>query len=132
MSSVAAQSSAELLSGRRVLIVEDEMLIAFTLSDMVAGLGCTSQVAGRVAQALLLATTQTFDVAVLDVNLAGESGYAVADALALRGVPFVIATGYGPEGIEAPYRHHPLLSKPYLPRQVEMALLNALRPVATA
>lgn len=126
MKSVTPQSEATALSGRHLLIVEDEMIIALALADMVAALGCTYEMAGRVGKAVALATTQTFDAAILDMNLAGEVGYPIADALSRRDIPFVIATGYGADGIQADYRDRPLLPKPYLPEQVEAALLRVL------
>ncbi|MDZ4868204.1 MAG: response regulator [Alphaproteobacteria bacterium] len=114
------------LKGRHVLIVEDEMIVALDLSDTVERLGCTAAVVGRVGKALEAAVTQRFDVAILDLNLAGEAVYPVADALRERETPFVIASGYGADGIEAAYRDGPRLGKPYSPREVETALLLAL------
>ena len=126
MRAATAKPSAAALAGRHILIVEDEMIIALALADMVAELGCTSVMASRVAKAVPLVTTQTFDAAILDMNLAGEAGYPIAEALDSRGIPFIIATGYGAEGIEAEYRDRPMLPKPYLPEHVEAALLKAL------
>lgn len=114
------------LKGRHVLIVEDEMIVALDLSDTVERFGCTAAVVGRVGKALEAAATQRFDVAILDLNLAGEAVYPVADALRKRETPFVIASGYGADGIEAAYRDGPRLGKPYSPREVETALLLAL------
>lgn len=114
------------LRGRHVLIVEDEMIVALDLSDTVARLGCTAAVVGRLGKALLAAATQRFDVAILDLNLAGEAVYPVADALRERETPFVIASGYAADGIEAAYRDGPRLGKPYSPREVETALMLAL------
>ncbi len=114
------------LKGRHVLIVEDEMIVALDLSDTVERLGCTAAVVGRVGRALQVASTQRFDVAILDLNLAGEPVYPVADALRERDTPFVIASGYGADGIDAGYRDGPRLGKPYSPREVETALLLAL------
>jgi DNA-binding NtrC family response regulator len=114
------------LSGHRILIVEDEMLITLGLIDIVAGLGASWVAASRVAKALALVATEPFDAAFLDMNLAGESGGAVADALSACDMPFVITTGYGVEGIPEKYRSLPRLSKPYMPEQVEAALLNVL------
>ena len=114
------------LSGRHILIVEDEMLIALTLCDVVASFGCTTAAASRAARAVSLATTGKFDAAIVDMNLAGESGNPVAEALARRGIPFVIATGYGTDGVAPDYRDRPLLIKPYLAEQVEAALLKVL------
>lgn len=114
------------LAGRHVLIVEDEMIVAMELSDVVERLGCTFTVAGRVGRAVELATTQHFDVAILDLNLAGEPVYPVADELRRHKTPFVIASGYSADGIEAAYRDGPLLGKPYAEHEIEAALLRAL------
>jgi CheY-like chemotaxis protein len=119
------------LAGRHVLIVEDEMIVALDLSDLVERLGCTSTLAGRVSKAVQLVASERFDVAILDLNLAGEPVYPVADALRRCATPFVIASGYGAEGIEAAYREGPLLGKPYSSREIEAALLGALGLVET-
>jgi CheY-like chemotaxis protein len=114
------------LAGRHILIVEDEMIVAFDLCDIVEGLGGTSTTVGRVAKAVALAAAQAFDAAVLDLNLAGEPVYPVAIELRRRGIPFIIASGYGADGIAANYRDVPLLAKPYSHEDVESALLRAL------
>jgi CheY-like chemotaxis protein len=107
----------KLLSGRRVLVVEDEMLVLMDAEDMLTDLGCEQIVtAATVDQALALIDTQTFDVAMVDMNLNGVQTDAVADALVARGVPFVFATGYvsydeGAEGGD--YKDRPLLKKPF-------------------
>ena len=102
------------------------MLIALSLADAVTALGCTSVMASRVAKAVAVATTEKFDAAILDMNLAGEPGYPIAEALSRRGIPFIISTGYGAEYIVADYRDRPRLPKPYLPEQLAAALLKAL------
>jgi DNA-binding NtrC family response regulator len=114
--------------GGRVLIVEDEMLIALNLIDMVTALGASSQAASRVASALTFIATQPFDAAIVDMNLAHEPADAVLDALSARAIPFFITTGYGAEGIAEKYRSLPRLTKPYMPGQVEAALLSLLAP----
>jgi CheY-like chemotaxis protein len=83
--------------------------------------------AGRLAAAKDLATTERLDLAVLDVNLAGQPIYPVAEALAARGIPFVFSTGYGSAGIEEPYRGRPVLQKPFAQRELERALKSALQ-----
>jgi DNA-binding NtrC family response regulator len=104
----------KLLSGRRILAVEDDMLIRLTLEDMLAELGCASvSTAGTIDQALGLIDVHIFDAATLDVNLAGVSSYAVADALVARGVPFVFTTGYGAHFLSEEYRERPILKKPF-------------------
>ncbi|WP_245318943.1 response regulator [Mesorhizobium temperatum] len=78
----------KLLSGRRVLVVEDEMLVLIMIEDMLADLGCESvTAAATVNQALAVIDAQIFDVAMLDMNLNGCNSYAVAEALGTRGVP---------------------------------------------
>jgi CheY-like chemotaxis protein len=105
----------KLLAGRRILAVEDDMLIRLTLEDMLAELGCVSvSTAGTIYQALGLIDLQVFDAATLDVNLAGVSSYAVADALTARGVPFVFTTGYGAHFLSDGYRERPILKKPFV------------------
>ena len=84
----------KLLSGRRILIVEDEMLLLMTIEDVLADLGCETVIsASTVDKAIGRIDRQVFDAAVLDMNLNGTSSHAVAEALAARGVPFVVATG---------------------------------------
>jgi len=90
------------------------MLIRLTLEDMLAELGCASvSTAGTIPQALGLIDAGVFDAAMLDVNLGGVSSYAVADALAARGVPFVFTTGYGAHFLRDGYRERPILKKPF-------------------
>ena len=102
------------------------MVVALCLIDIVAALGASWVAASRVAKAMALVATGPFDAAILDMNLAGESGDAVADALSAREIPFIITTGYGTEGMAEKYRTLPRLSKPYMPEQVEAALLSML------
>lgn len=102
------------LSGLRVLVVEDEAAISLLLEDMLLDLGCeVVGPAGRLAVAKVMAEEEQLDLAILDVNVAGEPIYPVVDALAKRGVPFVFSTGYGSAGIDEPYRNRPVLQKPF-------------------
>jgi DNA-binding response OmpR family regulator len=117
----------KLLSGRRILVVEDEMLLLMTLEDMLSDLGCESvTAAATVDQALTFADAQVFDIAVLDVNLNGHESYPVADALAARGVPVLFSTGNG-NGIMAGYRDRPVLKKPYNHEELVEALILVQR-----
>jgi len=76
------------LSGKRILVVEDEVMVAWLLEDMLGTLGCAVVgPAARINQALAMIGAEVIDAAVLDVNLNGEKSYPVADALAARGVP---------------------------------------------
>ena len=101
-------------SGLRVLLVEDENLVALLLEDMLAELGHT--VIGPVARlnkALEMAQQEAFDVAILDININGGDTYPVADALASRDIPFVFSTGYGKNSLRPPYNDCPTLQKPF-------------------
>jgi CheY-like chemotaxis protein len=116
------------LSGRRVLVVEDEMLVAMLLEDMLADLGCTVVgPAARVEQALaMIETAASLDAAVLDLNINGQKSYPVADALVAGGVPFVFATGYGPHSLMNGYSWFPLLQKPFKRLELGKALMKLL------
>ena len=100
--------------GKRVLVVEDELMIRMLLQDMLADLGHTlAGEAGRIEEALALAKEGEFDVAILDVNLNGQPISPVVEILIERGLPFVFATGYGQGGVPEPYRNAPTLQKPF-------------------
>jgi CheY-like chemotaxis protein len=104
----------KLLSGRHILVVEDEMIILLLIEEMLTDCGCESvTAAATVKQALVLVAAQSFDVAMLDVNLNGERSYAIADALAARGVPFFFSTGYSEHGLREGYRDQLVLNKPF-------------------
>ena len=104
----------KLLSGRRLLVVEDEMMLLMNTEDMLSDLGCESvTAAATIDEALALIDTQPFDAAMLDMNLGGEMTQSVADALAARGVPFMFATGYEIREMSNGYRDQPLLKKPF-------------------
>ena len=104
----------QLLSGRRFLVVEDEMLVLMQIEDMLSDLGCTSiTAAGNAETALGLIAANKFDLATLDVNLNGTRSYAVAGALTDQRIPFAFATGYGEHGVEEGYGACPVLNKPF-------------------
>jgi CheY-like chemotaxis protein len=99
---------------RRILVVEDEVLISMLLEDMLTDLGYeVAATASRVEEALALARTAEIDAAILDVNLNGEDVFPVADVLAGRSIPFVFATGYGERALPAAYKERPTLQKPF-------------------
>ena len=118
----------ELLAGRRILVVEDEMLVLLNIEDMLDDLGCESESAATVDQALALIETNAFDAAMVDVNLGGTKSYSVADALAARRVPFVFSTGYSGQSVKDGYRDRPVLGKPYRNAELAEALTQLLRP----
>ena len=115
---------------KRILVVEDELMIRMLLEDMLGELGYTvAAEAARIDEALEAAQTADFDIAILDVNLNGQPISPVADALVARGMPFVFATGYGERGLPEPYRNHPALQKPFQAEQLKSALDTLLANV---
>jgi CheY-like chemotaxis protein len=116
------------LAGKRVFIVEDEALILDTLQDMLEGLGChVVASAVRVDEALAKLPSLDFDVAVLDVNVAGYRIDPVADVLAERGMPFLFASGYGRGSLPTAHQARVLLTKPYRTADLKAAL-NTILP----
>lgn len=116
------------LAGFRILVVEDEAPIALQMEDMLVELGgAVVGPASRVGQALRLLEGQAVDAAVLDLNIAGELVYPVADALENRGLPYIFVTGYGASGLAEPYRSQPVLEKPFRRRELLEALLGRLQ-----
>ena len=104
----------------RVLVVEDELLIAVTLEDVLQDLGC--EIVGPVAtmeKALKLAREETFDVAILDVTIRGGKVYPVAELLLARGIPFMLASGYGDWALPEALRDQPRLTKPFTGAELE-------------
>jgi CheY-like chemotaxis protein len=115
--------------GKRILVVEDELMIRMLLEDMLGELGYTiAAEAARIDEALQAAKTADFDLAILDVNLKGEPISPVADALVARGMPFVFATGYGEQGLPETYRGRPTLKKPFQLDGLKLMLEKALQP----
>lgn len=102
------------LAGKRVLIVEDELLVALLIEDFLTEFGCsTLGPCGSVAKALDAARSETFDLAVLDVNLGGEKVYPVAEVLTERQIPFLFLSGYGDEAVPADHCEWRVCSKPF-------------------
>jgi CheY-like chemotaxis protein len=114
--------------GRRVLVVEDEMMIAMLVEDMLADLGCSVVgPAHALHEALALANTdQSLDAALLDVNLAGTPVYEVADALRAIGVPAIFSTGYGASELRPVDQGSPVLQKPFRATDLARALGQVL------
>ena len=102
------------LSGSRVLLVEDEIIVSWLLQDMLADLGYeVVGPAARVDQALAIIESEDIDAVLLDLNLNGQMSYPVADALVARGIPFVFATGYAKNRLLDGYQTFPVLQKPF-------------------
>ncbi|MEH7868414.1 HWE histidine kinase domain-containing protein [Rhizobium laguerreae] len=102
------------LFGLNVLLVENNLIIAMDGEDILRRLGADVATAPSVTEAMEILAGQSFDLALLDVNLGDETSFGIADRLAAEGVPFVFATGYG-EGIAQANSHSdaPVLQKPY-------------------
>jgi len=115
------------LAGLRVLVVEDEMMVSMLIEDMLTDLGCrVIGPASRLDEAFDLARTADLDCAVLDVNLAGQPIFPLADLLRERGRPFAFATGYGDAGLRDIDKGAPVLQKPF--REGDLArVLDELR-----
>jgi two-component sensor histidine kinase/DNA-binding response OmpR family regulator len=119
-------SAREVVTGNRLLLVEDEALTGMMMSDMLTELGFhVVGPFGRVADAIAAVGREDIHGAVLDVNLDGEMVYPVADAVAARGVPFVFVTGYGAEGIDARFAQVPVLQKPIERQMLQKIFLHS-------
>ena len=111
--------TAARFAGRRILVVEDEMLIAACIEEILQNLGCiVVGPAGRLDTALRLAADEALDAAVLDVNIRGEQVYPVAEKLIQRRIPFVLASGYGNWALPEAFRDQPRLTKPFTHKQL--------------
>jgi len=110
-------------AARKVLVVEDEALVAMLVEDALldAGFGVLGP-AATVEEALALLDRETPDAVVLDLNLAGETSTPVADCLAARSIPYVIATGYGATGLPPGHEDAVVLAKPYDPAELTSVL----------
>jgi len=118
----------DIFTGRRVLIVEDESLVAMLLETILSDMGC--DVIGpesNVDDGLRIASgTGKLDAALLDVNVAGQEVFPVAEALKARGVPFVFSTGYGEAWLPEHWRGNPTVQKPFTEGAIRDALMKAL------
>jgi CheY-like chemotaxis protein len=114
----------QMLRDRRILIVEDEYLLANDLHNALrtAGIAVLGPVPSVAAALAMIAAEAMIDAAVLDINLRGEMVFAVADALRARGVPFAFATGYDQAVVPDRFADAPRAEKPLKGRQVKAAL----------
>lgn len=116
--------SSRKLQGLNVFVVEDEALVALNLEDMLDELGCSV-----IGPAMRLGKAREMidggvdaDVAILDVNIAGEPVFPIAEQLASRGIPIIFATGYGQAGLPTTWHGNPILQKPYTLEEVSGSL----------
>jgi DNA-binding response OmpR family regulator len=110
------------LQGTRVLVVEDEAMLSLSLEDMLRDLGCVvAGTAARLDDAMQMARTSDFDVALLDVNINGKRIDPVAEAVRERGTPIIYVTGYGKTAASGF-----VLEKPHNAADLERTLNSAL------
>ena len=111
------------LQHTRVLIVEDEPMLAFTLEDLLVEAGFeVIGIAGKLEKALALIGSAVFDVAVVDANLAGVSASPIASALTARDIPFVVLSGYSAEQLQGAFPGAVFMKKPCRPAQLIQSL----------
>ncbi|MFW8595509.1 response regulator [Cribrihabitans neustonicus] len=115
-------SEAAEMQGLRVLVVEDEMLVAMMIEDILEDLGCETTMAGSKTAGLAALQNGSFDAAVLDVNLHGETSYPVAKAAHDKGIPVLFSTGYSDTRLGPPFENHPILTKPFGVHDLTQAL----------
>lgn len=116
----------DMLSGLRILLVEDWLIVAQEIEMMLEALGCEIVgPAATVEKALKLARAGNIDGALLDVNLDNEEVFPVADELLMRGAPFIFMTGYDAWSMPAELRELPRLQKPFGFEEFAAAALSA-------
>lgn len=127
---MTAQAQDVGLAGLRVLVVEDSLLVADMIAELLEDAGVTVVgPVGRVPAALALAEREALDGALLDVNLAGQHSGPIAAALHIRGIPFIFLTGYSDAGaLPAEFRDMPQMAKPFRQRDLEARMVKSFRP----
>jgi CheY-like chemotaxis protein len=125
--------SAPRHAGASVFLVEDEVMIRMMVADMLGELGYRiAAEAGDIPEALKLARTTEFDLALLDVNLDGHVITPVAEAIKMRNRPFIFATGYDSSGLPEEFREYPTLQKPFQIDMLAGEIDNVLNAPAAA
>jgi DNA-binding response OmpR family regulator len=126
-SSDAAQAPGDSLPGRRILIVEDDPFITLALEDTLTDFGMVVAGAARTLNdALGLARSAAFDLALLDVNIGHDKIDPVADAIHARGIPFIFTTGCGRAGLPEAYSRQAIIEKPFYVEEILRALRDEL------
>jgi len=121
----------KLETGNRILLVEDEILVAMMMRDILSDLGYA--VVGpfsRLSEAMIAAVHDEIDAGVVDINLGGEFVYPVADVLVARGIPFVFITGYGVESIDKRFGSVPIIKKPVQRQALQKLFIQSDREQA--
>jgi CheY-like chemotaxis protein len=116
-----------------ILVVEDEMMTAMYMEDVLTELGCRVATAARIDKGLDIIRAQRIEGAFLDVSVFGAPIAPVVQELRDRGIPFAFVTGYDPAHLPADYRTHPILSKPVVDGKLAEVLAGfAARPPGAA
>jgi len=117
--------------GGSVFLVEDEVMIRMMVADMLEELGYRiAAQAGEISEAIRLAQSTDFDLAILDVNVNGKVISPVADLIKARNRPFIFATGYGSSGLPEEYRDRPSLQKPFQIETLARVIESTLKSTA--
>jgi CheY-like chemotaxis protein len=123
--------TAKRSAGSSVFLVEDEVMIRMMVADMLQELGYSvAAEAGEINEAIRLAQSTDFDLAILDVNVNGKVISPVADLIRARNLPFIFATGYGSSGLPEEYRDRPALQKPFQIETLARVIDNTLNSTA--
>ena len=113
------------------MLVEDEVMIRMMVADMLEELGYTIVAeAGDIDEGIRLVQSTDFDIAILDVNVNGKVITPVAEAVQMRGKPFVFATGYGAQGLPEKFRDRPTLQKPFQIETLARTIETVLKGIA--
>ena len=119
------------LCGIRVLVVEDEYLVASLIQDILENAGCiVSGPIPRLREAIDAAEIETCDAAVLDVNLGGKRVFPVAEVLTRRHIPFIFVTGYGAASLPLEHHGRPTIRKPFRNEELVNAVSGLLNRAA--
>ena len=114
--------------GGSVFLVEDEVMIRMMVADMLEELGYRVVAeAGEINEAMKLAQSVDFDIAILDVNVNGKVISPVAELIQARNLPFIFATGYGSSGLPEDYRDRPALQKPFQLETLAQVIASTLK-----
>lgn len=117
------------VKGARILVVEDDGMISSLVEEMLLDLGCDAVwCAEGTRQAAAILRAERPDAVLLDVNLPGEPGYALADTLVAAQIPFVFVTGYGQRGVPEPWADRPVIQKPFKLAALAAVLERVMSP----
>jgi CheY-like chemotaxis protein len=107
----------------RTIVVEDEPLVRLMTEEILVSVGCViAAAASTLDEALGHIAAAEFDLAVLDINLAGTEVYPAAERLRGKGTPIIFVTGYGRRGVQDAWHEFPILQKPFSLRDIERAI----------